>query len=150
MPRNRSAGIILKGDEILLMHRFNNGKEYYVFPGGGIEDGESPEYTCSREVLEETSIQISIKYEIYHMESTDGTQLYFFLCTHKGGEISFPKNAPERLHMKKDKSQTYNPLWFPIENLSEITLHQMEVRDQLILDLKGGFPETVQNINFLN
>jgi len=33
----KSMAIIIKDEKILLLHRINHGKEYYAFPGGGIE-----------------------------------------------------------------------------------------------------------------
>lgn len=41
MNRNRSAGIVIKDGKVLLIHRFNKGDEYWVFPGGGVEEGDS-------------------------------------------------------------------------------------------------------------
>lgn len=40
MKRIRAVAMIVNNEKILLMHRINNGKEYYVFPGGGVENIE--------------------------------------------------------------------------------------------------------------
>jgi 8-oxo-dGTP diphosphatase len=45
--------------EILLTQRQD--LEYWVFPGGRIEEGETPEETAVREVKEETGIEIKIE-----------------------------------------------------------------------------------------
>lgn len=45
-------GIIVRGDEVLMMHSQKYG--YYKFPGGGIEPGETHEETLVREVQEES------------------------------------------------------------------------------------------------
>ena len=37
----RAVGIIIKNNKVLLIHRIKDGGEYYVFPGGAIEEGES-------------------------------------------------------------------------------------------------------------
>ena len=58
--RIRSASILIKDGKILLIHRKNGGNEYYSFPGGGVEKGETIEDACIRELLEETSIKIKI------------------------------------------------------------------------------------------
>jgi ADP-ribose pyrophosphatase YjhB (NUDIX family) len=34
----RAAAVIIKDGKILLMRRVKNGREYFVFPGGGIEN----------------------------------------------------------------------------------------------------------------
>ena len=62
MPRAaRSRAIILRegpgGAEVALIERRRGGRLYYVFPGGGIEPGESPEAAAARELVEETGIR---------------------------------------------------------------------------------------------
>jgi ADP-ribose pyrophosphatase YjhB (NUDIX family) len=54
----RATGILIQRKKILLIHRINAGKEYYVFPGGGIEEGESPAEGFLREMKEETNLDI--------------------------------------------------------------------------------------------
>lgn len=49
-------GIIFSGGKIGLVHSLKY--DYYKFPGGGIEEGESHSQALYREVLEETGIQI--------------------------------------------------------------------------------------------
>ena len=50
MRRIRAVAIIVNNEKVLLMHRINNGKEYHVFPGGGVENGETVEQAVLREV----------------------------------------------------------------------------------------------------
>lgn len=46
----------------------NNDK--YIIPGGGLEDGESYEQCCERELLEETGMQVWAKEEYLEIEET--------------------------------------------------------------------------------
>ena len=50
--REASRGIIIQGSKILISHEELD--EIWTIPGGGMEDGESSEQCCAREVLEET------------------------------------------------------------------------------------------------
>ena len=52
-------GIIKNGDKIMLLKRNKNGEEYYVFPGGGIEKGETKEQALRREIFEEVGAKIT-------------------------------------------------------------------------------------------
>lgn len=36
----RAAGILIKDNKILLIHRTREGKEFWVLPGGGVEKNE--------------------------------------------------------------------------------------------------------------
>ena len=52
--KSRSVAIVIRNGKIL-MERLcykdaNNGKEFFSVPGGGIEEGETPEQTVLREL----------------------------------------------------------------------------------------------------
>jgi ADP-ribose pyrophosphatase YjhB (NUDIX family) len=66
---HRAVGIIIKDRKILLMRRLKNGQEYYVFPGGGVEENESLEETLKREMKEELSIDIENSKLIFKLEN---------------------------------------------------------------------------------
>ena len=57
----RVAAVIIKERKILLMHRIKDGREYFVFPGGGVEENESLESALVREIKEEFNIDIKIE-----------------------------------------------------------------------------------------
>ncbi|MEI8328023.1 MAG: NUDIX domain-containing protein [Candidatus Taylorbacteria bacterium] len=57
--KTRATAIVIRDGHALLIHRKNE-KEYFVFPGGGVEKGETPERAVIREVMEETSIEVRL------------------------------------------------------------------------------------------
>ena len=59
MKKIRAVAILIKNDEILLIYRKNE-KEYFVFPGGGVEERETIEQAVIRELMEETTIEVKI------------------------------------------------------------------------------------------
>ena len=77
-----------KGDEVLLIHRHKNGDEYWVLPGGGVEDEETLEEALKREVMEETSLEV-LSFELIHeCPGFEGRKHFFF-------EVKTENNDPE-------------------------------------------------------
>ena len=83
--RLSSRGIIIQNDYVYLMFRRRikeNGeiKEYYVIPGGGINENETLEENVKREVKEEFSVDVKINGYIGKDESEE-TIANFFSCS---------------------------------------------------------------------
>lgn len=68
MIRNRGAAIIVQEGKIALIKRIRDGETYYVFPGGGIEEGETPEEATKREAYEELGVHIEVEHLIAKVE----------------------------------------------------------------------------------
>jgi 8-oxo-dGTP pyrophosphatase MutT (NUDIX family) len=64
----------------LLVVKENYGRYRWSLPGGAIEDGESPEEACAREVLEETGVDVMIDYAVGRYELPD-ISVHAFRCT---------------------------------------------------------------------
>ena len=56
--RTSCRGIVIKDNKILLVHELN--KDVYMSPGGGVEQGESFEQCCRRELMEEAGLDVSV------------------------------------------------------------------------------------------
>lgn len=97
--RNRAGGMLIENGKLLLMHRIKNvdgeTREYYVVPGGGIEEGETLEEATKRELKEEMGIDIKLlsKEPLLSLPEETGTQ-YFTLVERISGEIGTGK-GPE-------------------------------------------------------
>ena len=63
------AAIIVDGDRILATQRgYGDWKDYWEFPGGKIEAGETPEKALHREILEELDTDISVQEKLTTVE----------------------------------------------------------------------------------
>lgn len=56
-----AQGLLISGQEILMVKQHvERGHIVWNYPGGGIEEGETPEQACIREVEEETGYLVKI------------------------------------------------------------------------------------------
>lgn len=72
-------GALLRRDnKVLLIHRFRDNMEYWVLPGGGVEDEETLEEALRREVMEETSLDVLNFELIRECPGYEGRCHYFY------------------------------------------------------------------------
>lgn len=100
MERIRVAGIIKINGGYAFMHRKNvikrkDFREYYTFPGGGLEENETLEEGVIREIKEEFGINVKVIKKLYETYSKKFNQKeYFFLCEYESGVFGIG-NGPE-------------------------------------------------------
>jgi 8-oxo-dGTP diphosphatase len=129
----RVRAIIIKDGKVLLMHRVKNGQEYWVFPGGGVEDTDkSMEDGLKRECLEELGVNVevgdlSIK-KFYILDNFQGQVQYFYNCNIVSGEVG-TGTGPEWSGRDVEKYGTYEVVWTPVSDLKDKTLYPFEMRD---------------------
>lgn len=80
----RIVGIIVKDGEILLMHRARDGQEYYVFPGGSIENKETEEDALKREMKEETGLLVEDSRKLFEIENQGQREIYCLIKEFSG------------------------------------------------------------------
>lgn len=129
--RIRATAVVIKDGKVLLIHRKNE-KEFYVFPGGGVEEGETVEQAILRELMEETSITVRINKILEHKIYDDRTENYAYLCDYISGEPHLAENSPEKIEMK-DGVEYYNPVWIDIKDLENLTVWPEEAKRKLII-----------------
>lgn len=123
--RISSRAIIIENGKVLTMFRrkTKNGitEEYYVVPGGGIENGETLEENVKRELSEELNVEIEIIGYLGTIEY-DTNIANFFHCNIIKGE---PKLGGEELERMTDDNY-YEVRFVDINKLDEIEFSAKE------------------------
>jgi len=83
-------GIVDKEGKILMIKRAKKEDNLlWAFPGGKIEEGETKEQACIREVYEETGINVRIKNFLGERIHPDtNVKINYFLCSYVSGQIT--------------------------------------------------------------
>ncbi len=141
MSRIRVAGIVPMGDGFAFMHRKDVVKrkdiqEYYTFPGGGLEEGESLEEGTIREIKEEFGITVEVLRKVYELYSEKFEQKeYFFLCKYVDGEFG-TGDGPEFSNNPKYKdSGKYIPEIVSRDKVKDILLLPPEIKEKFVKDI---------------
>lgn len=144
MSRIRVAGIVPINDGFAFMHRADvikrkDFQNYYTFPGGGLEKGETLEEGTIREIKEEFGINVKIIKKLYEMNSEKFDQKeYFFLCEYIDGEFG-TGTGPEFSNDPKYKdSGKYIPEIVKREEVKNLLLLPQEIKDDFVKDIENG------------
>jgi 8-oxo-dGTP diphosphatase len=123
---DRASAIIISKRHILLIHRIRANQEFYVFPGGHIEEGENAEEACVREVLEETGLRTAWLQPAFDHAISNKMAHYFFVQIHPG---TLTLSGPEA--MKRSEQNRYLLEWIPLVKVGEYNLRPQAVRDAI-------------------
>lgn len=128
------AGVILfnpQTKQILLIHRWKNGEEYFVIPGGGAESGETAVQSAQREIREELGWSLSEKQlqPAFTFRNSQRLEIYFRATI---SHTSAPMIQGEEA-LRSHAQNIYQPEWLDIEAIRNLNI-QPEGLKNLLLD----------------
>ncbi|KEK22242.1 NUDIX hydrolase [Bacillus gaemokensis] len=138
MIRNRGSAIIVQENEIALIKRIRNNEVYFVFPGGGIEEYETPEEATIREVYEELGVHVEIQKLVTKYEY-NGTQ--FFYHTRIISGVFGTGNGEE---FKSIERGEYLPVWIPLKELLSLNVKPYKVAEIISYCYKNMKSDNIQ------
>lgn len=138
--RRAARAIVIKDNQLLVMHRNKFGTEYDTLPGGNIELGETPEQAVLRELQEETNVSTSSPRLVFVEEAGDpyGTQ-YIYLLDYQSGEPQLTPGSEED-HINKLGQNLYEPKWVPLTELPDKPFLSEKLKNTILYAVDNGFP----------
>src|SRR5690242_12307269 len=79
LMRIRAGIVLIQDTKVALIERHRAGLHYFVFPGGGVDEGESPEQAAIREAMEELGIEVAIKQKVAEIRLGQKSRQVYFL-----------------------------------------------------------------------
>lgn len=127
MPK-RVRAIIIDDNKLLTIKRTKGDNVYFVFPGGGIEPGESVVDALKRECLEELGVNVEVK-EKFYSELFNDQENIFYICEIIGGKLG-DGNGPEYSANSNYKG-SYEITWIDISDLQKFQLYPEKLKNKL-------------------
>jgi 8-oxo-dGTP diphosphatase len=129
----RAAVVITNDNKILVIHRLSNGKDYYICPGGSVDDNETIEKAAIRETLEETGLSINLGKKLWqyeHLDFNNRTEHFFAVDKYSG---TAKLGGPEAL--RHSETDSYELVWLSMEQLKDIQFFPEEIKIKILKKL---------------
>ena len=132
--KKRVRAIILENDSVLLIHRIKTNDNYWVFPGGGMEDYDLNEKEAlKRECLEELGVDVSVEKffdsQIFELFGTMQEHI-FYLCKITGGKVGTGQ-GPEYANDGRYAGE-HIPEWMSLDDLKARDVRPVFVKNRLL------------------
>lgn len=129
--KQRVAAVIFRKKKFLLIHRQKNAEDYYIFPGGGVEDTETQKEAVIREINEELNLRIKIARKLFEFENL-GNKEYYYLIKEFSGRMKVIGDSITNKNIKDSAD------WYSLEELNKINLLPPKAKRKILnLQRKG-------------
>ena len=141
--RTRAGVILIEDNNVALIERHRAGLEYFVFPGGGVDEGESPEQGAIREAMEELGVQVGLKHKIVEINFGRTSRHIYFLVERIAGEFGTGTGEEFTDADPYDPYEgVYIPVWMPLDEVSRRTnIYPAELAKLVLKSPIEGWPE---------
>lgn len=128
--RERCRAIIIIDGQIVSMYRERDGRIYYTFPGGGMEENETEIDCVKREVIEEFGMVVEPIKKVYSYENEISVE-HFYICKHISGK--FGSGEGEEFQEGRNRG-VYIPKMIDIKNIPNLPLMPPEIAESFYTD----------------
>jgi len=141
--RVRAGIVLIKDNKVALIERHRAGLEYFVFPGGGVDEGETPEQAAIRETMEELGIEVVIKRKIAEIQLGRNSRQIYFIVEQVGGEFGTGTGEEFTDSDPNDPDEgVYVPIWMPITELPQhAKVYPVDLAKLVARSIEKGLPK---------
>ena len=129
----RAGALILHNGRVLLIERRREAETYYLFPGGRIEPGETPEEALVREVREELGLDVAARRLVAEVTYNGDIQSYYIAELITAVPAAFAGD------------EAADAVWLPIDGLSDLPVRPAAVAC-LVEGSATGWPTAVVRV----
>ena len=140
--RTRAGIVLIEDDKVALIERHRGGLDYFVFPGGGVDEDETPEQGAIRETMEELGLEVVIRQQLAIIHFSQSDQFYY-LVERVGGEFG-TGTGEEFTDADPDNPEEgiYIPIWMPVDEMPQHEKIYPESIAKLVLESRiKGWPD---------
>ena len=139
--RVRAGIVLIKQNQVALIERHRAGLDYFIFPGGGVNEGETPEQAAIRETLEELGIEVVIKRRIAEIQLGRNSRQVYFLVEQVGGEFGTGIGEEFTDADPNDPDEgVYVPIWMPIDELPRhANIYPVDLSKLVVKSVRDGW-----------
>lgn len=136
--RNRSMVFVIRDKKILVEKLYYDDRYFYSIPGGGIEEGETPENAALRELREECGLDGTIVRKLTQLYKEDGSIEYVF-------EVAVPMEQKPIVGFDPEEPMDAQA----IKDVCWMELNQLSEKDRAfmwaygLMEIEGFFDEII-------
>lgn len=138
---DRARVIVVRNGRVAAIERFRRGRQYWVMPGGGVEEGETIEQAALREAVEELGVPVRLGRlrAVVRDQAENGLmQRHWCFDAAIGSEDIKISGGPE--FDAPPESGTYKAVWLGLDELQGRQIHPASV-GRLLADNRGVWPD---------
>jgi 8-oxo-dGTP diphosphatase len=142
--KNRAGIVLIADGQLALIERHKQGRHYFSFPGGGVDEGETDEQAAIREAWEELGIRVEVLQKAAEVVRENKRKQVYFLVKQVGGE--FGTGTGEEYDEPNPEYGTYHPMWMPMDDVLNQNVVPHELAELVARSHCEGWSDTFKTV----